>query len=68
MAALVIPERIIDTVVIKEEVPVEVIKEVIQYVKVPVIKYVERKASSIDYSDDLLTSQTSTITEQAIEA
>jgi hypothetical protein len=59
-------KTVTDTIYITEQVPVEVevIKEVKQLVKVPVIKYIQRKAPSISYSDKFNSTQGADISEE----
>jgi len=68
VAEVVEPILRVDTVYVETEVPVEVLTEVTKIVKVPEVKYIEKKKATVNYSGDLLVSRTVTANEQIAEA
>ena len=70
LSEVITPDPIIDTVYITKEVPfeVEVIREVKQVVKVPVVRYVERSRVSIDYNEVSFTGSNKEYGDALIEA
>ncbi|MFT7614174.1 MAG: hypothetical protein ACI9J3_003156 [Parvicellaceae bacterium] len=68
VAEVVEPIVRIDTVFVEKEIPVEVLTQVTKIIRVPEVKYVERKKASVNYSGDLLVSRTTSLNEQIAEA